>query len=92
MSLTNKHHDYYSEEADPGLTTMLGQANKKVNEAEDATVASNKTINLTITAIEIRNTMVVTQSNPPEIVPENAEIVNDGNGEKSGEGIRLSSD
>ena len=96
MSLTNKHHDYcsdyYSDEADPRRTMMLGRANNKVKEMEDASVASDKTVNMTITAIEIRNTMVVTQSNPPKIAPENVEIVNDDNGEKSGEGNGKGSD
>lgn len=92
VSITNKHHDYYSEEADSGLTMMLGWPNNKVKETEDASVASDKTVGMTITAVEIRNTMVVTRSNPPKIAPENVEIVNDDNGEKSGEGNEKGSD
>ena len=60
MALTNQYRDYYGEEVDPSLAAMLGRATNKVNEAEHASVASNETIDLKTTAMEVRNTTVVT--------------------------------
>ena len=58
VSLTNQHHDCYGEEVDPGLARMLGRAKKATGDSDNKSTSSDKTVDLTTTAIEVVNTTI----------------------------------
>ena len=73
VGLTIQHHDYYGEEVDPGLATMLRRDCNKENESVDASVRYDESSHVTTTAEEVVNTTQVTRANRPEIEPEDVE-------------------
>ena len=63
--LTIQHHDYYGEEVDPGLATILRRDRNTENESVDAIVRSDESSHVTTTDEEVVNMTQVTRANRP---------------------------
>ena len=85
VSLIHTHYNYYGEEENPGLIRLLARANKGPGEADNESIGSDATVDLTTKAIEVPGTSRLTRANPSVIAPGNVRIIDKGdNAENEG--------
>ena len=71
---------------DPGLARLLARANKGPGDADNESIGSDETVDLTTTAIEVPGTSRPTCANPAVIAAENVQIIDEGDDAENEEG------